>query len=117
MPNFNREKFLFFSKKYSNVLFQIAFITSVLGMLLFIADFGFDKSERIQKIFNSYYFVVIVLGILATILRYFERLKKIKRSVIIFDVVTILATLIILFAHFLGGDSHKHISFLYNDNW
>lgn len=117
MPIFTQESFLFFSKKYSNALFQIAFITSVLGMLLFIADFGFDKSERIQKFLNSYYFVVIALGIVATILRYIERLKKIKRSVIIFDVVTILATLIILYAHFLGKDAHKHISFLYNDNW
>ena len=117
MPNFNRERFLFFSKKYSNVLFQIAFITSVLGMLLFIVDFGFDKSEQIQKLFNSYYFVVITLGIVATTLRYLERLKKIKRSVIIFDAVTILATLIILYAHFLGEDAHKHISFLYDDNW
>ena len=117
MPNFNLERFLFFSKKYSNVLFQIAFVTSVLGMFLFIADFGFDKSERIQKFFNSYYFVVIALGIVATMLRYIERLKKINRSVIIFDVVTILATLIILYAHFLGEDAHKHISFLYDDNW
>jgi Trk-type K+ transport system membrane component len=117
MPNFNRERFLFFSKKYSNVLFQIAFITSVLGMLLFIVDFGFDKSEQIQKLFNSYYFVVIALGIVATTLRYLERLKKIKRSVIVFDAVTILATLIILYAHFLGEDAHKHISFLYDDNW
>lgn len=45
-------------------------------MLLFIADFGFDKSEKIQNIFNSFYFLVIGLGIIATLLRYLERLKQ-----------------------------------------
>lgn len=117
MPNFSKERFLFYNKKYSNILFKVAFITSLIGMFLFIADFGFDKSEYIQKLFNTYYFIVIALGIIATIFRYLERLKKIKRSVIIFDVVTILITLMILYAHFLGVDAHKHISFLYNDNW
>lgn len=92
-------------------------MTSVIGIFLFIADFGFNKSEHVQRLFNTYYFIVIALGIIATVLRYFERLKKIKRSVIIFDVATILVTLIILYAHFLGEDAHKHISSLYNDNW
>lgn len=105
------------TKNRSTIFYKIAFITSVLGLFLFIADFGFDKSERIQQVLNTYYFVVIALGIVATLLRYLERLKKIKRSVIIFDVVTIIITLTILYAHFLGEDAHKHISFLYNDNW
>ncbi|MFH4967488.1 potassium transporter TrkG [Gaetbulibacter sp. M240] len=117
MPTFDKEGFLFYRKKDAEILFKAAFITSVIGMFLFIADFGFNKSEYIQKLFNTYYFIVIALGIIATILRYLERLKKIKRSVIIFDVVTILVTLFILFAHFLGEDAHRHISFLYNDNW
>lgn len=108
---------MFITKNRSNIFYKITFITSVLGLLLFIADFGFDKSERLQQVLNTYYFVVIALGIVATLLRYLERLKKIKRSVIIFDVVTIIITLTILYAHFLGEDAHKHISFLYNDNW
>lgn len=84
---------------------------------MFIADFGFDQEEPIQKVFNTYYFVVIGLGIIVTILRYVERLKQIKRSVIIFDSITILITLTILYAHFMGEEAHRHISFLYNDNW
>ncbi|MBJ7883019.1 TrkH family potassium uptake protein [Gelidibacter salicanalis] len=86
-------------------------------MFLFIADFGFDKSAKLQETINTFYFVVISLGIVATILRYVERLKEIKRSVVIFDVVTIIITLTILYAHFLGEQAHRHISFLYNDNW
>ncbi|MGG8495028.1 TrkH family potassium uptake protein [Tenacibaculum sp. TC6] len=86
-------------------------------MLLFIVDFGFDKSTQVQKIFNVFYFIIIGLGITSTILRYIERLKQIKRRVIIFDILTILITLTILYTHFLGEDAHRHISFLYNDNW
>ncbi|HRV56077.1 MAG TPA: potassium transporter TrkG, partial [Mangrovimonas sp.] len=57
------------------------------------------------------------LGIVATIMRYIKRLKQIKRSVIVFDVITIVITLTILYAHFMGEEAHRHISFLYNDNW
>ncbi|MBD0833650.1 TrkH family potassium uptake protein [Aestuariibaculum sediminum] len=117
MPVFNKEKFLFYNKKYSSILFYVAFITSVIGLFLFVADFGFNKSENIQKLFNTYYFIVIALGLVATILRYLEKQKKIKHSVIIFDISTILIILIILYAHFLGEEAHRHISFLYNDNW
>lgn len=103
--------------KYSKHLFQIAFYASILGLLLFIVDFGFDKSQEIQLWYNTYYFVVIGLGILVTGLRYLEHDKEMKRSVFIFDVASIFVTLVILYAHFLGEEAHRHISFLYNDNW
>ncbi|WP_369048511.1 TrkH family potassium uptake protein [Tenacibaculum sp. UWU-22] len=86
-------------------------------MILFISDFGFDKSKVIQKEFNLYYFVVIGLGVLSTIMRYVERSKEIKKTVVVFDVITILITLTILYTHFLGVKAHRYISFLSNDNW
>lgn len=98
-------------------IYRLAFISTILGIFLFISDFGFEKTEKTQQIFNTFYFLVIGLGILATTLRYIEKQKQIKRSVIIFDVVTVIITIIILIAHFLGEDAHRHISFLYNDNW
>lgn len=101
----------------SDWFYRIAFIASILGVLMFIIDFGYDKPEYVQKDFNIYYFVVVGTGILSTIVRYLERRKEIKRSVVIFDVLTILLTLTILYAHFLGEEAHRHISFLYNDNW
>lgn len=104
-------------RKYSRILFRLAFQASLLGLLLFLIDFGFDKTQRIQQWFNGYYFVVIGLGLAATVFRYLEGLKQIKRSVILFDAITIIITLIILYAHFLGAEAHRHISFLYNDNW
>lgn len=106
-----------FNREVSQILFRGAFYTSIIGVFLFVVDFGFDKSQQVQAWFNTFYFVVIGLGILATGLRYVEREKKVKRSVIIFDAVTILVTLMILYAHFFGEEAHKHLSFLYNDNW
>lgn len=86
-------------------------------MLLFIVDFGFDKAIEIQRVFNTFYFLVIVLGITSTIVRYVERVKPIKRNVLIFDILTVVVTTTILYTHFLGEEAHEHISFLYNDNW
>ncbi|MGN7515940.1 MAG: TrkH family potassium uptake protein [Allomuricauda sp.] len=117
MSPFNLERFGFKNRKYSDQFFQIAFYTSIIGVCLFIVDFGFDKSRQIQIGFNTFYFVVIALGILATVLRYTKGTKQFKRSVVIFDLLTIFATLAILYAHFLGEEAHKHISFLYSDNW
>lgn len=117
MSLFKWGRSVFFERWFSQVLFQVAFYISIIGVFLFIVDFGFDKSQRAQIWFNTFYFVVIGLGILATVLRYLERQKKIKRSVFIFDAVTILVTLMILYAHFFGEEAHKHLSFLYNDTW
>ncbi len=103
--------------KQSLWIYRLALVSAILGIFLFVADFGFDKSAKLQETINTFYFVVIILGIVATILRYIERLKQIKRSVILFDIISIIITLIILYAHFLGEEAHRHISFLYNDNW
>ncbi len=108
-----------FKKEITNFiwLYRLVFIATVIGMILFISDFGFDKSKVIQKEFNLYYFVVIGLGVLSTIMRYVERSKEIKKTVVVFDVITILITLTILYTHFLGVKAHRYISFLSNDNW
>lgn len=96
-------------------LYRSAFIFSLLGMLLLVLDFGFDKSPKIQQIFIGFYFVVIILGIVTVLVRYLKSHTHIKRSVLILDGVGIFITLTILYAHFL--DVKGHVSLLYNDNW
>ncbi|WP_349352530.1 MULTISPECIES: TrkH family potassium uptake protein [unclassified Flagellimonas] len=117
MSLFKWGKSTLFNRDFSQILFKLALYSSILGVFLFIVDFGYDKPQRIQIWFNIFYFVVIGLGILATVLRYVERMKQIERSVIIFDALTILITLGILWAHFFGEEGQSHLSFLYNDNW
>ena len=97
--------------------FNLAFIISILGLILFVVDFGFNQSNEFQLSLNSFYYVVLVVGIGATVLRYLIQSKSFKRSVLIFDGTTILLTLAILIAHFFGEEAHRHISFFYDDNW
>jgi Trk-type K+ transport system membrane component len=51
------------------------------------------------------------------VLRYTTKEKKIKNSVLAFDIVSIFITLLVLYIHFFSEEAHHHLSFLYNDNW
>jgi trk system potassium uptake protein TrkH len=101
----------------TETLYKVTFIFSVLGVLLFIADYGFDKSVKLQRLLNGYYLIVLLLGIAATAVRYLKQKKTITRGVVIFDILSILIISIILFTHFLGEEANRHLSFLYNDDW
>lgn len=103
--------------RYLKIIFKTAFILSFIGVLAFIVDFGFDQSEGIQHALNFYYLVILIVGIAATLLRYFSRRKKLSTSVIVFDAISILVTLYIMGIHFFSLEAHKHLSVLYNDNW
>lgn len=97
--------------------FKLAFLISILGLVLLVVDFGFYQSGQAQLYLNSYYFVVLLVGIGTTALRYLLQSKSFKRNVILFDSATILFTLAVLTAHFFGEEAHRHISYLYSDNW
>lgn len=103
--------------KWEGPLFKFIFYATIVGVLLFVLDFGFDKTRQAQMWFNGYYFVVIALGIAATAIRYLKKAKKARRPVVLFDILSIVITLFILLAHFFGDEAHRHISFLYSDNW
>src|SRR5690606_18815571 len=75
------------------------------------------QSDQIQTYLNSYYFIVLITGVIATALRYIIQNKSFKRSVLFFDALSILLTVAILMAHFFGDEAYRHISFLYNDTW
>ncbi|HLV39774.1 TrkH family potassium uptake protein [Xanthomarina sp.] len=97
--------------------FYIAFIISILGLALLVADFGFNQSSQFQIYLNTCYFIVLIVGISTTLLRYIFKYKSLKVSVLIFDSLTILLTLAILIAHFFGEEATQHIATLYDDNW
>lgn len=97
--------------------YRFVFILSLLGLFLFIFDFGFEQSTKVQRELNACYFVVLILGILTSILRYTRKEKKIKRSVLVFDILSITITLAVLYVHFFSAEAHHHLTFLYNDNW
>ena len=96
--------------------FQITFVLSLIGLFVLITDFGYDQSEPIQGYINGYYFLILALGILATVIRYITLKKNIQDKVFIFDAVSLLIIIYIIFIHFFSQEANLHLSFLYNDN-
>lgn len=97
--------------------FQITFLLSLLGLFVLITDFGYDQSDPIQELINGYYFIVLALGIIATAIRYITLKKNIHGKVFIFDAVSLLIIIFIVFIHFFSQEAHRQLTFLYNDNW
>jgi len=98
-------------------LFKFAFLLSFLGFIVLISDFGYNQSEPIQELINGYYFIVLSVGVIVTAIRYITLKKNIHDKVFIFDVASLLIIIFVIFVHFISPEAHRHITFLYNDNW
>jgi trk system potassium uptake protein TrkH len=96
---------------------KLAFITSITGLFVFLFDFGYNQSVGIQSSINFYYFIVLIIGIFATIIRYFDQTKRFLRKVIVFDAITIIFTIGILFSHFYKYFMALESTPLYHDLW
>ena len=97
--------------------YRFVFVISFLGLFLFVFDYGYNQSSDVQIFLNASYFLIIVLGILSSVLRYRLKEKIIKRNVLVFDITSILISFIVLYIHFFSEEAHRHLTFLYNDNW
>lgn len=94
-----------------------AFVMSLLGILAFIADSGFSQSEQTQWLLNVFYFIVLAMGMLATVLRYLTTHREFKLSVVLFDIGSILFTLTAVYLHVSKAwQEHLH-SIFYDDIW
>lgn len=90
---------------------------SLLGILAFIADLGFSQSEQTQRLLNVFYFIVLAMGMLATVLRYLTTHREFKLSVVLFDIGSILFTLTAVYLHVSKAwQEHLH-SIFYDDIW
>src|SRR5699024_11141695 len=97
--------------------FKIGFFLSVLGVLLIVFDLGFTHSIKSHRYLHNFYLIVLLIGANTTILRYLINSKSFKRSVLLFDGISILLTFTIIIVHYLGHDAYDSFSFLYHDNW
>lgn len=86
---------------------------SLVGLFVFIFDFGFDQSDTIQLIVNLFYFLILGLGIVSTIVRYLTHKDKLKQKVFTFDILSTLIVIGLLIAHF-GWVNHN---WMQEDNW
>ena len=101
----------------SNLFFKITFLLSLIGLFVLIFDFGYNQDNPIQELINGYYFIVLIAGILATAIRYLTLKKNLQDKVFIFDAVSLLIIIYLILIHFFSQEAHRHLSFLYNDNW
>jgi len=96
---------------------RTAFWASVLGMFAFIFDFGFSHTILSQQIIDTFYFVVIAIGLLSTFARYFNNRILLKRKVAIFDLLSVVYTLYIFFMYLFVGEAFKTDLILENPLW
>lgn len=96
---------------------RFAFVLSVLGIITFILDYGYNQGDVMQHVMNGFYFVVIVVGAVATSIRYIKGFKKVPLRAKVFDFITVIFSLTVV-GHHIYAEIHDHIeSFLYNDLW
>lgn len=98
-------------------LYRSAFLLSLAGIFAFISDFAFALSPENQRWVNGFYFLVLAIGLISTGVRYYENKELFKRKVFIFDLITILYTLGVIFYHFYTRQYSDHQTVFYDDIW
>lgn len=96
---------------------RAALLTSFLGILAFVADFGFYQSQYYQDIFDGYYFIVLAFGLISTFARYVSKRIIPKRKVLIFDLLSIIFTFWIFYLYLFVGVPFETDLILENPIW
>lgn len=99
------------------IFYKISLALSVIGVIVLVFDFGFAQSTILQSILNGYFIWVLVVGILATLVRYFDRWGNFTKGVLVFDVVSVGLISGILYFHFQHSHPQLVYPTLYNDIW
>jgi hypothetical protein len=86
-----------------STFYRLAFWLSSLGLVLLLADFGFAHAQQSQEYYDYGYFVVLIVGVLATVLRYLRDRKRLKKKAIFFDVLTVVLTTYLIKLRFIEG--------------
>lgn len=98
-------------------LSRLALLISLLGLSALIADFGFYQNTFYQDVFDGFYFVVLGFGLISTVLRYFTRKILPKRSVLVFDLVSVAFTLWVFYLYLFVGVPFETDLILENPIW
>ena len=77
-----------FLSHFHLALRQSAFAVSCIAVLAVFYDFGYDQSDYVQLWLNRLYSVTLVIGIIATVVRYINKTEQPSFQVLIFDVLS-----------------------------
>lgn len=97
--------------------YKIAFWISFIGLITIITDFGYTQTAISQKFIDSFYFFVLGVGLISTLVRYFKKYTLIKRKVFIFDLLSVLFTLWIFLLYLFVGVPFDTDLLLENPIW
>jgi trk system potassium uptake protein TrkH len=100
-----------------HTFYKLVFYLSLFGIGILIYDFGYSQPGETQTFVNLYYFIVLVLGMLATTIRYLKKEKGLEFKVIVFDILSSIVIMSVLFLHFSGFDQSTLHTYLYDDLW
>jgi Trk-type K+ transport system membrane component len=98
-------------------LYSVALWTSVLGVFIFIFDFGFAQSNLSQQLIDGFYFIVLAIGLSSTFARYVENKALFYRKVFIFDLLSVLYVLYIYYMYLFIGQAFRTDLALNNPIW
>ena len=98
-------------------IYRIAFWISVLGLIVFIFDFGFPQDDGVQKVLNGFYYIFLGVGVLAIVARYIGNRQLLKRKVFILDLIFTAYTLLIYFIFLFYGTKFLEYSSITRPIW
>lgn len=97
--------------------YTLAFWISLAGAIAIITDFGFYQSGFFQRVLDSFYFVVLGVGVLTTSTRYFRNRGLFKRKAFIFDLISVAFTLWLCYMYLFVGTPFETDLVLENPIW
>jgi len=96
------------AQKSITSFYDISFWVALSGLLIFIIDYGFKQDEDVQHIFDTYYYVAIAIGLIATGFRYLQKIRRRLFKVIAFDTIFLGVAIYLFYKSF-----HEEYGFLH----
>jgi len=97
--------------------YRVALIMSILGLVAFFIDLGFTKGTLAQRIIDLFFFAVLAVGVLATVLRHVQQFRTISNAVFAFDLLSIAFTLWVYYMFLFVGVPFQTDLMLENPIW
>lgn len=86
-------------------------------MIAIISDFGYTQTATHQQFIDGFYFLVLAVGLVSTLIRYRQRSSPIRRKILIFDLLSVLFTLWIFHMYLFVGTPFDTDLLLENPIW
>lgn len=99
------------------LLHKTTILVSVLGIIVIIADFGFNQNTFYQEFLDRFYFLVLGFGLVSTALRHFKSRATSRIKVFLFDLVSVAFTCWVFYLYLFVGVPFETDLLLENPIW